>query len=67
MSLRPFPLLLTLLLLAAGSLLASLATGSVETNLSQLAGILFGDGQGLAGRVVLELRWPRAAAAFVTG
>ena len=60
-------LLLSLLLLAVCSLLASLLTGSVETDFRQLAGVLLGDEQGLAGRVVLELRWPRAAAAFVTG
>ena len=67
MTIRPLILLLSLLLLAAGSLLLSLATGSVETDLQQLAGALFGDEPGLAGRVILELRWPRAAAAFVTG
>ena len=67
MTIRPLILLLSLLLLAAGSLLVSLATGSVETDLRQLAGALFGDEPGLAGRVILELRWPRAAAAFVTG
>ncbi len=67
MSERPFILLLSLILLAIGSLLVSLATGSVETNFRELAGILLGDDQGLAGRVVRELRWPRAAAAFVSG
>ena len=67
MSERPFILLPSLLLLALCSLLVSLVTGSVETNFRELAAALLGDEPGLAGRVVLELRWPRAAAAFVTG
>jgi iron complex transport system permease protein len=67
MTVRPFPLYLLLSLLAGCSLLLSLASGSMETNLRDLAGILLGDEQGLAGQVVRELRWPRAAAAFVTG
>ena len=67
MTVRPFPLFLLLSLLACCSLLLSLASGSIETSLRDLAGILLGDGQGLAGQVVRELRWPRAAAAFVTG
>ena len=67
MSRHPFILLLSLLLLAVCSLLVSLATGSIATDFRELASALLGDEQGLAGRVVLELRWPRAAAAFVTG
>jgi iron complex transport system permease protein len=67
MTVRPLPLLLSLLLLAACSLLFSLVTGSMETGFRQLADALFGDEPELAGRVILELRWPRAAAAFITG
>ena len=67
MTVRPLPLLLSLLVLAACSLLFSLVTGSMETGFRQLADALFGDEPGLAGRVILELRWPRAAAAFITG
>jgi iron complex transport system permease protein len=67
MTVRPFPLFLLLSLLAGCSLLLSLASGSMETSLRDLAGILLGDEQGLAGQIVRELRWPRAAAAFVTG
>ena len=37
MTARPLPLLLSLLLLAAGSLLFSLATGSVETDFIEIS------------------------------
>jgi heme-degrading monooxygenase HmoA len=56
MTVRPFPLFLLLSLLAGCSLLLSLASGSMETSLRDLAGILLGDEQGLAGQVVRELR-----------
>ncbi|MEN8107714.1 MAG: iron ABC transporter permease [Pseudomonadota bacterium] len=64
---HPFILFPVLLLLTAASLAVSLTAGSIDIGWSQLPGILFTDKHELAGRVVLELRWPRAAAAFVTG
>ena len=64
---RPVLLLLILLLLAAGCLLFSLLSGSVDTGPKALMAILSGQGEESLRQIVLELRWPRAAAAFVTG
>jgi len=69
--LRPVALLGTLLLLTLASLLFSLASGSVAVSWQDLLAIFPGTtidgGNDLAGRVVLELRWPRTVAAFITG
>lgn len=68
---RPIVLLATLLLLALASLLFSLATGSVDIGWQDLLAVFRGTGIGsgneLAGQIVVELRWPRTVAAFVTG
>jgi len=60
-------ILLALLLLALASLLTSLASGSVSVSWQELQSVLSGEGSELARQVILELRWPRAVAAFTTG
>ena len=59
----------TLLLLTVASLLFSLASGSVAVSWQELLAIFThaDSGNGLVEQVVMELRWPRAAAAFTTG
>jgi len=64
---RPIILFTTLLLATLASFLFSLSSGSVEVGWQQLLAAMTGDTQGLAERVITELRWPRAAAAFTTG
>ena len=64
---RPVILFSALLLATLASFLFSLSSGSVEVGWQQLLAAMTGDAQGLAERVVVELRWPRAAAAFTTG
>ena len=66
---RPIALFSTLLLLTVASLLFSLASGSVAVSWQELLAIFSNadGGNGLAEQVVMELRWPRAAAAFTTG
>ena len=66
---RPVTLLTTLLLLTLASLLFSLTTGSIAISWQELLAIFSGtdSGNGLAGQVVMELRWPRTVAAFITG
>jgi iron complex transport system permease protein len=54
-------------LFTAGSLLFSLLSGSVVTGWQNLLVVLSGDGDALTAQIVLELRWPRTAAAFTTG
>ncbi len=56
-----------LLLLSAASLLSGLLSGSVDIRLEELLAVLSGQVDSLQSRVLLELRWPRVAAAFVTG
>jgi len=67
MSSRPAMLLGTLLLLSVCMLLASLLTGSVGTGWRDLVAVLTGNGDPLVTQVILDLRWPRSAAAFTTG
>jgi len=66
---RPVVLLTTLLLLTLASLLFSLATGSMAVSWQELLAVFSGadSSNGLAKQVVMELRWPRAVAAFITG
>jgi iron complex transport system permease protein len=64
---RPVTLFTTLLLLALASLLFSLASGSVAIPWQDLLAVFSGSGNEMAGQVVMELRWPRAVAAFITG
>lgn len=66
-TLRPRVLFTSLLLLTAVSFLFSMMTGSVDIGWRDLLAAIRGNEQGLGSRVILELRWPRAAAAFVTG
>jgi iron complex transport system permease protein len=66
---RPIALFTALLLLAFASLLFSLASGSVAVSWPELLAVFThsGTGNDLAGQVVMELRWPRTMAAFITG
>ena len=64
---RPLALLAGLVVLAAASLMLALHAGSVPVDWQQLWAALTGAGHGLAREVVLELRLPRAGAAFVAG
>ncbi len=68
---KALPLLLTLLLLAISALLLSLMVGSVTVAPAELPSILFGQGGDEAGsmsrEIVLQLRLPRALAAFAVG
>ena len=64
---RALTLLALLLVLALVSLLISLASGSVSVSWQALLSVLSGDGDELAKQVIMELRWPRAVAAFTTG
>jgi iron complex transport system permease protein len=64
---RPFTLYLFLLLLATASALCSLGTGSITSSWQDLLAALQGHSDKLGSQVILELRWPRTAAAFVTG
>ncbi|HEY5791411.1 MAG TPA: iron ABC transporter permease [Gammaproteobacteria bacterium] len=60
-------LLPALALLAGGSLLAALATGSVAIPPERLLAVLGGGGEPLERTLLLELRLPRALAAFSVG
>jgi len=64
---RALTLLALLLFLALVSLLFSLASGSVSVNWQELPSLLSGNGDELARQIIMELRWPRAVAAFTTG
>jgi iron complex transport system permease protein len=64
---RPLTLLVLLLVLALLSLLLSLVSGSVAISWQDLLAVLSGNGDTLATQLIMELRWPRAVAAFTTG
>lgn len=64
---RPLALFTLLLLLSILSILFSMASGSMPIDWHDLLSAIHGDGQGLASRVVIDLRWPRTAAAYITG
>lgn len=64
---RPLAIFPALLLLALACLLVSLVTGSIAVSWQELLAVLSGEGNPIETRVVMELRWPRAAAAFTTG
>lgn len=64
---RPLTLLVLLLVLALLSLLLSLVSGSVAISWQDLLAVLSGNGDPLATQLIMELRWPRAVAAFTTG
>jgi iron complex transport system permease protein len=64
---RPLALFASLLLLSILSILFSMASGSMPIGWHELLSAVHGDGHGLASRVLIDLRWPRTAAAYVTG
>lgn len=67
MAARPLPLLILLTLGALAALLAALLHGSIPLSTSELWSLLSGHGEGMASNIVLELRLPRALAAFAVG
>jgi iron complex transport system permease protein len=67
MTRRPQLLLITLVLLVISSLLLSLTSGTVGTGWHDLLALYRGEADTVTTRVMLELRWPRSAAAFTTG
>ena len=62
-----FPAISVMLLAAAVLLGLSLASGSVQLSLEEIAGAAFDDGPSLARDVLIELRLPRALTAFAVG
>lgn len=64
---RTLPLLLLLSLAALLALMVALAIGSVTVSPGELIGILGGNSGGIQQEVVLQLRLPRALAAFAVG
>lgn len=64
---RPLPLFAALILVALCAFLFSLLNGSIDTGWRDLVSVLTGDTHGLGVRVILDLRWPRSVAAFVSG
>jgi len=64
---RPSSLLFLLALGALAALLAALLLGSIPLRPAELWPLLTGQGGGIAADIVLELRLPRALAAFAVG
>jgi len=64
---RPLLLISVLLALTVAGFGLSLTSGSIDIGWRELVAAVFDTDPGLHARVILELRWPRAAAAFVTG
>jgi iron complex transport system permease protein len=64
---RATSLLAFLMLLAVCAALISLMTGSIESGWRDLLAALSGNSDDTAAVVIMELRWPRTAAAFTTG
>jgi iron complex transport system permease protein len=64
---RALVVLLILTLLAAASLVLALATGSVSLALDDILAVAAGNDHGLGAQVLLDLRLPRALAAFACG
>jgi iron complex transport system permease protein len=64
---KTVPLLILLILIAILALLLALMVGSVAIAPSELPAILFGEGGGVGREIVLQLRLPRALAAFAVG
>ncbi|HWP94528.1 MAG TPA: iron ABC transporter permease [Gammaproteobacteria bacterium] len=60
-------LFVALALLALVAFALALGAGSVPLDVARIAAVLSGDGDGLARTLVLDLRLPRALAAFATG
>jgi iron complex transport system permease protein len=64
---RPLALFALLFLLSSISIVFSMASGSMPIGWHDLLSAIHADGQGLATRILIDLRWPRTAAAYVTG
>ena len=64
---RPLALFALLLLLSSISIVFSMTSGSMPIGWHDLLSAVQGDGHGLATQVLLDLRWPRTVAAYVTG
>jgi iron complex transport system permease protein len=64
---RPTPLFAALTLLVMIGFGVSLLSGSIDTGWRDLAAVVTDDAQALGTRVILDLRWPRSVAAFITG
>ena len=64
---RPLALISSLILLSIISIMFSMASGSMPIGWHDLFSTIHGDGRELASRVIIDLRWPRTAAAYVTG
>ena len=60
-------LIILLILIAISTLLFALSQGSTAAGLGEIRAALDGSGDPMLRDVVLQLRWPRAAAAFGTG
>jgi iron complex transport system permease protein len=67
MPVRPLPLLSLLALGALLALLAALLLGSIRLSPAELWSLLGGQGNGMSADIVLQLRLPRALAAFAVG
>ncbi|MDH5785023.1 MAG: iron ABC transporter permease [Chromatiales bacterium] len=64
---KSLPLFTLLSLLAILAMLVALMAGSVAISPAELAAILAGEGDGIGREIVLQLRLPRALAAFAVG
>ncbi len=64
---RALAVILALAVLAAASMLLSLAVGSLSLGLHDVLAALSGDGEGMAAEVVRSLRLPRTLGAFACG
>jgi iron complex transport system permease protein len=64
---RPSLLFLALVLLSIGSVFFSMLSGTMDLGWRDLFSAMHDEGPGLASRVLFELRWPRTAAAYLTG
>lgn len=64
---RALLILAALAILALVSMALALVAGSIAIPLRDVAGALFGDGDGVAGEVVRSLRLPRALSGFACG
>ena len=61
---RPAILFPLLILATLAALIFSLLTGSVATDYNTLLSVITGENETVIRQIILELRWPRAAAAF---
>lgn len=64
---RPLPLLILLTVATVAALLGAVISGSAQISMSDLWSLLQGRDIGINGHIVMELRLPRALAAFAIG